>query len=95
MNFYKKAIFIFLLFLFFMVVFVKMLEPVVNKQFSNIFAEKKLSTKLKEELISSTEDFTPEKRLFYKNIIKKIYIKWIPLIEESISEANTEIESSQ
>jgi|TARA_B110000438_G_scaffold24565_1_gene22824 uncharacterized FlgJ-related protein len=95
MNFYKKAIFIFLLFLFFMVVFVKMLEPVVNKQFSNIFAEKKLSTKLKEELVSSTEEFTPEKRLFYKNIIKKIYIKWIPLIEESISEANTEIESSQ
>ena len=95
MNFYKKAIFIFLLFLFFMVVFVKMLEPVVNKQFSNIFAEKKLSTKLKEELVSSTEEFTPEKRLFYKNIIKKIYIKWKPLIEESISEANTEIESSQ
>ena len=49
------------------------------KQFSNIFSEKKLSTKLKEELVSSTEDFTPEKRLFYKNIIKKIYIKWKPL----------------
>ena len=68
MNFYKKAIFIFLLFLFFMVVFIKMLEPVVNKQFSNLFAEKKLSIKLKEELISSTEDFTTEKRIFYKDI---------------------------
>lgn len=92
MNFYKKAIFVFILFLFFMVVFVKMLEPIVNKQFSNIFAEKRLSTKLKEELVSSTEDFTPEKRLFYKNIIKKIYIKWKPLIEEAISEANKDIE---
>ena len=95
MNFYKKAIFIFILFLFFMVVFVKMLEPIVNKQFSNIFAEKRLSTKLKEELVSSTEDFTPEKRLFYKNIIKKIYIKWKPLIEEAISEANKDIESNK
>ena len=78
-----------------MVVFVKMLEPIVNKQFSNIFAEKRLSTKLKEELVSSTEDFTPEKRLFYKNIIKKIYIKWKPLIEEAISEADKDIESSK
>tara|TARA_B100001175_G_scaffold223086_1_gene190063 strand:+ start:743 stop:1030 length:288 start_codon:yes stop_codon:yes gene_type:complete len=95
MNFYKKAIFVFILFLFFMVVFVKMLEPIVNKQFSNIFAEKRLSTKLKEELVSSTEDFTPEKRLFYKNIIKKIYIKWKPLIEEAISEANKDIESNK
>ena len=95
MNFYKKAIFIFILFLFFMVVFVKMLEPIVNKQFTNIFAEKRLSTKLKKELVSSTEDFTPEKRLFYKNIIKKIYIKWKPLIEEAISEANKDIESNK
>ena len=95
MNFYKKAIFVFILFLFFMVVFVKMLEPIVNKQFSNIFAEKRLSTKLKEELVSSTEDFTPEKRFFYKNIIKKIYIKWKPLIEEAISEANKDIESNK
>ena len=95
MNFYKKAIFVFLLSLFFIVVFVKMLEPVVNKLFSNIFAEKKLSTKLKEELVSSTEDFTPEKRLFYKNIIKKSYIKWKPLIEEAVSEANNEIKSDK
>ena len=95
MNFYKKAIFVFILFLFFMVVFVKMLEPIVNKQFSNIFAEKRLSTKLKEELVSSTEDFTAEKRLFYKNIIKKIYIKWKPLMEEAISEADKEIESKK
>ena len=77
MNFYKKAIFVFLLSLFFMFVFVKMLEPVVNKQFSNIFAEKKLSIKLKEELVSSTEDFTPEKRLFYKNIIFVVNRKMI------------------
>ena len=95
MNFYKKAIFVFLLSLFFMVVFVKMLEPVVNKQFSNIFSEKNLSIKLNEELVSSTEDFTPEKRLFYKNIIKKIYIKWKPLIEEAVSEANNEIKSDK
>ena len=93
MNFYKKAVFIFLLFLFFMIVFIKMLEPVINKQVSNIFSDKKLSTKLKKELVSSTEEFTPEKRIFYKDIIKKIYIKWKPLIEESINEANQEIEN--
>ena len=91
MNFYKKAIFIFILMTFFMVVFVKMVEPVIDKQISGIFSDRKFSNKIKKELISSTENFTDEKRLFYKDIIKKIYIKWKPLIEESIAEANQEL----
>ena len=94
MDFYKKAIFVFLLFLFFMIVFVKMLEPVVEKQISNIFSDKKVSTKLKKELMSSTESFTPEKREFYKSVIKKLYIKWKPLLDESIHEANMEIDKA-
>ena len=74
-----------------MVVFVKMVEPVIDKQISGIFSDRKFSNKIKKELISSTENFTDEKRLFYKNIIKKIYIKWKPLIEESVAEANQEL----
>ena len=93
MNFFKKAITVFILFLFFMIVFVKMLEPVINKQISGIFSERKLSDKLKKELVSSAEEFTPEKRSFYKNILKKIYIKWKPLVIESINEANKEMEN--
>ena len=91
MNFYKKAIFVFILFLFFAAVFVKMIEPVVEKQISNIFAERKLSNKLKKELQKSTTEFTPEKREFYKDIIKKLYIKWKPLFGESVNEAELEI----
>ena len=91
MDFFKKAIFIFVFILFFMIVMIKMVEPVFEKQISNVFADKKLSTKLKEELISSTEEFTPEKRQFYKDIIKKLYIKWKPLLDESITEAEKEI----
>ena len=91
MDFFKKAIFVFVLILFFMIVMIKMLEPVFEKQISNVFADRKLSTKLKEELISSTEEFTPEKRQFYKDIIKKLYIKWKPLLDESITEAEKEI----
>ena len=91
MDFYKKAIFVFVLFLFFAAVFVKMIEPVVEKQISNIFAERKLLSKLKKELQKSTTEFTPEKREFYKDIIKKLYIKWQPLVDESISEAKKEI----
>ncbi len=91
MNFFKKAIFIFILILFFMIVMIKMLEPVFERQLSNIFSDRKLSTKLKEELVSSTEEFTPEKREFYKNIIKKLYIKWKPLLDESVNEAKNEI----
>ena len=94
MNFYKKAIFVFLLILFFMIVFVKMIEPVIEKQVSGIFSDRKFSTKLKKELINSSEEFTAEKRAFYKEIIKKLYVKWKPLIEESITEANKEINSS-
>ena len=74
-----------------MVVFVKMVEPVIEKQISGIFSDRKFSDKIKKELISSTENFTDEKRLFYKDIIKKIYIKWKPLIEESVAEANQEL----
>ena len=74
-----------------MVVLIKMVEPVIDKQISGIFSDRKLSNKIKKELVSSTENFTEEKRLFYKDIIKKIYIKWKPLIEESITEANQEL----
>tara|TARA_Y100000590_G_C15390240_1_gene889772 strand:- start:9 stop:290 length:282 start_codon:yes stop_codon:yes gene_type:complete len=91
MDFFKKAIFVFVLILFFMIVMIKMLEPVFEKQISNVFADRKLSTKLKEELINSTDEFTPEKRQFYKDIIKKLYIKWKPLLDESITEAKKEI----
>ena len=93
MDFYKKAVFIFILILFFGIVFVKLIEPVIERQVSSIFSDRKFSTKLKKELMSSTEEFTPEKRDFYKNIIKKLYIKWKPLIDESIDEARIEIEN--
>ena len=73
------------------VFFIKLIEPVIEKQMTNIFADKKLSKKLSRELISSTEEFTPEKRLFYKNIIKKLYLKWVPLIEEAKREAELEL----
>ena len=54
-----------------MVVLVKMVEPVIDKQISGIFADRKLSNKIKKELISSTEEFT-EKMNIYKDIIKKV-----------------------
>jgi uncharacterized FlgJ-related protein len=91
MNFYKKAIFIFLVVILTFVFFIKLIEPVIEKQMTNIFADKKLSKKLSRELISSTEEFTPEKRLFYKNIIKKLYLKWVPLIDEAKREAELEL----
>ena len=94
MNFYKKAIFVFILFLFFAAVFIKMIEPVIENQISSIFAERKMSNKLKKELQKSTVQFTPEKREFYKDIIKKLYIKWKPLIDESINEAESEIKKN-
>ena len=50
-----------------------------------------MSNKLKKELQKSTAQFTPEKREFYKDIIKKLYIKWKPLIDESVNEAELEI----
>ena len=91
MDFYKKAVVIFLLVIFSFILMIKLVEPVIENQLSNIFADKKISNKLKEELIKGTEEFTPEKREFYKTVIKKIYIKWKPLIDESIQEANKEL----
>ena len=95
MDFYKKALFIFILFLFLIITSVVMIEPVIERQMSNIFADRKISNKLKEELIKGTEEFTPEKREFYKDIIKKLYIKWKPLIDEAKNEADKEIESKK
>ena len=91
MDFYKKLSFSILAFIFCFAVMIKLVEPVIERQISNIFADKKLSKKLMKELINSTEEFTPEKRALYKDIIKKIYLKWVPLLEEIKSEANQEL----
>ena len=91
MEFYKKLIFSCCIIIFTFAIIIKLTEPVIERQLSNIFADKKLSKKLTRELINSTEDFSPEKKDFYKNIIKKLYIKWKPLIQESIKEAELEI----
>lgn len=87
MNFYKKSAFIFILIVLGIIVAAKSVEPIIEKQLSNIFADKKLSTKLNKELLNLTEDFTPEKREFYKKILISMYTKWLPLIEESKKEA--------
>jgi hypothetical protein len=91
MDFYKKTIFIFIIIIFTFAVFVKLIEPVIEKQLSGIFSDKKFSKKLSRELINSTEEFTPEKKNFYKNIIKKLYLKWVPLIDEAKKEAELEL----
>tara|TARA_B100001996_G_scaffold346585_1_gene303615 strand:+ start:4640 stop:4927 length:288 start_codon:yes stop_codon:yes gene_type:complete len=95
MDFYKKVIFVFIVIVFTFAIFVKLIEPVVEKQLSNIYSDKKISKKLSKELVSATEDFTPEKRQFYKNILKKLYIKWIPLINEAKIEAEKEISNKK
>ena len=94
MNFYKKTIFIFVLIVFFFAISIKLLEPVLERQIKNYISDKKLSEKLKKELLNSVNDFTPEKKEFYKKIIKKGYLKWKPLIEESIKEANKELDNN-
>ena len=91
MNFYKKAIFSFILVIFFFVIAVKLIEPVIERQIKNTISDKKLSEKLKKELQSSVDDFTPEKREFYKQIIKQTYKKWKPVIDEALNEAKIEL----
>ena len=91
MDFYKKILFVFIVLIFTFAIIIKLVGPVLERQISNIFADKKLSKKFTSELVKSTEEFTPEKKEFYKNIIKKIYIKWKPLIDESIKEADQEL----
>ncbi|WP_075506716.1 hypothetical protein [Candidatus Pelagibacter communis] len=91
MDYYKKAIFTFILIIFFIIISIRLVEPVIERQIKSAISEKKFSEKLKKELENSVEDFTPEKRDFYKKIIKKAYIKWKPLINEAIKEADSEI----
>lgn len=94
MDFYKKVIFIFIIFIFFTAAFVKIIEPVFERQISKVFEGRKLSDKLKKELEKSTSEFTPEKKHFYKYIIKDTYKKWKPLIDEAINEANSELNNN-
>ena len=91
MDFYMKLIFYVLAFIFCFAVMIKLVEPVIERQISNIFADKKLSKKLMKEFINSTEEFTPEKRDLYKTLIKKIYLKWAPLLEEISIEVREEL----
>ncbi len=95
MNFYKKAIFIFILIVFGIIITIKSLQPVIERQLSLIFSDKKISKKINKELMNLTEDFTPEKREFYKKILVSLYVKWLPLIEESRLEADKKINNSK
>tara|TARA_X000000368_G_C22806672_1_gene612781 strand:+ start:487 stop:774 length:288 start_codon:yes stop_codon:yes gene_type:complete len=95
MDFYKKAAFVFILIVFGMVVLIKSLEPVVERQISQVFSDKKMSKKINKELMGMTEDFTPEKKEFYKKIIVSLYTKWIPLFEEAKIEAYQKLNKSK
>ena len=90
MEFIKKSIIVFILILLFFITIIKISEPFIKAQLSSIFEGKKFSVKIEKELNNLTEDFTPEKKEFYKTLIKKLYIKWKPLIEEAINEAEQE-----
>jgi len=70
---------------------IKLIEPVIERQISNIFSEKKISKKIMKELINSTDGSTPEKKEFYIDIIKKIYIKWMPLFSQAQNQAKKEM----
>lgn len=94
MNFYKKAIFSFILLVFFFIIAIKLIEPVIDRQIKNSISDKKISEKLKKELVNSVEEFTPEKKEFYKLIIKKAYKKWKPIINEAIKEADKELNTN-
>lgn len=87
MDFFKKAIFIFILIILGIIITAKSIEPIIEKQLSQVFADRKISKKINKELINLTEDFTPEKREFYKKILVSLYTKWLPLIDESKKEA--------
>ena len=91
MDFYKKLTFSILAFIFCFAVMVIFVVPVIERQLSSIFADKKLSKKLMKEFVNSTENFTPEKRDLYKTLIKKVYLKWVPLLEEIRIEVREEL----
>ena len=91
MQDYKKLIFKSLIVIFTIIIIIKLIEPVVERQISKIFSDKKISNKIIKELVNSTEEFTPEKKEFYIDIIKKIYIKWMPLFNEAQNQAHKEM----
>ena len=51
MDFYKKILFVFIVLIFTFAIIIKLVEPVLERQISNIFADKKLSKKLTSELV--------------------------------------------
>ena len=91
MQDYKKFIFKSLIVIFTIAIVIKLIEPVIERQISNIFSEKKISKKIMKELVNSTDEFTPEKKEFYIDIIKKIYIKWMPLFSQAQNQAKKEM----
>ena len=91
MNEFKKLFFKSLIIIFTIAIVIKLIEPVVERQISKIFSDKKISNKIMKELVNSTDEFTPEKKEFYIDIIKKIYIKWMPLFDEAQNQAHKEM----
>ena len=91
MDEFKKLFFKSLIIIFTIAIIIKLIEPVVERQISKIFSDKKISNKIMKELVNSTDEFTPEKKEFYIDIIKKIYIKWMPLLDEAQNQAHKEM----
>ena len=71
-------------------VMIKLVEPVIERQVSNIFADKNFK-KTNERTYKFYRRFYTWKRELYKDIIKKIYIKWAILLDEIRDEANKEL----
>ena len=91
MDEFKKLFFKSLIIIFTIAIIIKLIEPVVERQISKIFTDKKISNKIMKELVNSTDEFTPEKKEFYIDIIKKIYIKWMHLFDEAQNQAHKEM----
>ena len=70
MDFYKKLIFTFIIFLFFLAVSVKIIEPVFERQISKIFEGKKFQINLKRSYKAAQKTLHQKKENFIRQSLK-------------------------
>lgn len=86
-NFYKKSIFVVILVLLVASITVKFSITLIKTEIHNIVNSKKFEVYISNQLNKKIESFsnkplTKDEYFFYKNNLKKIYIKFKPIFEE-------------
>ncbi len=94
-NTIKKIIIIIIFLILFISIMTKIFEYYIEKKIKNLILDAKIAHKIEREILKTTEPINDEKKKFYKNVIKQVYLKLSPIFKEAIEEAESDLKKNK